>query len=106
EELDHLPDRSDPSDGFFRKRKTESNRADNLSVDVNRRAGHASKHARLLNVSATQSRNNRRLAWTWKSRQDAEDLDAEFFSSGAAKDCLRSPLHSRSKIFERKQFRS
>ena len=51
-------------------------------------------------------RDDRRLARTRKSRQNAKNLDAEFLSFGAAEDRPRSSLHSRSKIFERKQFRS
>jgi hypothetical protein len=95
EEIDHLLDRRDPRDRLFRKRKTKSDRADNLSVDINRRAGHAGKHAGLFNVRATQSRDDRRLSRARKSRQDAENLDAELLRFRAAKNRSRGSLHAR-----------
>src|SRR5262249_9274503 len=64
EDVDHLLDGRDAADWFFRKRKAVSDRSHQSSVDQHRRARHACKDARAIDVLAAELRDDRRLART------------------------------------------
>ncbi len=100
--LNHLLDRLNAGDGFFREREAKGDCTEKLAIDINRAAAHALDHAGLGQRAAAELGENDALFWS-SILEDAEDLDLEIFDSVALEDSFSDAMLPGADILERKE---
>jgi hypothetical protein len=88
----HLLDRLDAGDRFFRKREAKGHRAEQLAIDVNGTPAHPLQDSGLLQGSAAQTSQYDALFWS-EILEYAEDLDLKIFDAIVMEDSAADAAH-------------
>lgn len=99
---EHLLDRLNTGDRFFREGKTKGNGAGEFAVDVHGAAAHALHDTSLFEWTATEFREYDGLPWR-EVFEDTEDLDLEFLDLVPVKDSPSHTLQPRTDVPEREE---
>ena len=95
----HLFNRLNARDRLLRKRETESNRTEQLAINVNGAPAHSLHDASLFEWPSTQSSQYDALLRS-EILKYAEDLDLEIFDAIVMEDSAANALHARLDVLE------
>ena len=99
---DHLLDGLNSGNGLLGERETQSNSSEQLAINVDRASAHALGDACLGEGTTTEAGKNDRLLWTG-IRQDAEDLNLEFFDFSSAENSAAYAVHAGKHVLKGKE---